>query len=71
MIELSIDTIDEIHRAFIRLETVTYLQTLVRLDDDHSESMELGLKNANDALFIQQREAVANLHALLFSEPFC
>ena len=75
MVEIPISTVDKLHRAFTILETVTYLETLFFVDTCEeyvaSENMNIGKENTADFLLDLQREAVANLHALLFSEPFC
>lgn len=67
--------IDKLHNIFIRLETITYLQTLARAEDcDYflpPGGMEDGKQNAPDFLLDLQTETIADLRALLFSEPFC
>ena len=74
MPEISIHTVDQLHMAFTRLETVTYLEALALEDacEEYifSDDMKIGKENAAHILLDLQREAVADLHRLLFAEPF-
>ena len=74
MPEVPISTVDELHQAFIKLETVTYLEMLLYADEDEnyvfSDNMHLGKENAAGFLLEQQRESLDTLRRLLFRELF-
>ena len=74
MPDFSIQMIDELHTLFIRLETLTYLQTLVSAETPDYFSppggMKHGKENAPDFLLDLQIKTIADLRTLLFSKPF-
>lgn len=74
MFEIPLKTVDRLHSVSMQLESITYLEQLLFEDNDgwvRHDDPECFLKDhAANLLFNLQRDAVKELHDILFDAPF-